>query len=412
MKAQIQIPKKLIPVFMGKARYRTSKGGRGSAKTRTFALMTAIRAYQFAEAGRRGVILCGREFMNSLDESSMEEVKEAIRSVDWLNDYFDIGEKFIRTKNGRIKYVFSGLRHNLDSIKSKAKILIAWLDEAESISEAAYKKLIPTVREPDSEIWITWNPEKEGSPTDKRFVKSSPENHKHAHMNWSDNPFFPEVLNNERLSDKETMTPEDYAHVWEGDYLTISDAQVLKGKWRVQSFEPQDHWLGPYFGADWGYSNDPSTLIRFWIEETAEFKKKMYIEYEAYGRGVDTNQLPQLFDTVPESRDYIIRADSNRPEIISAMNNAGFQVRGATKGAGSVESGVTWLRGLDEIVIHERCKHTKKEAKTWSYKVDKLTGDVLPVLKKGNDHTWDGVRYGASKFIPNKKKKNVFIGRA
>ncbi|MCP3705021.1 MAG: PBSX family phage terminase large subunit, partial [Alteromonas sp.] len=141
--AQIEIPPTLIPVFTGEARYRAAHGGRGSGKTRTFALMTAIEAYRAAECGQTGVILCAREFMNSLDESSMEEIKSAIRSIDWLDNYFDIGEKYIRTKNGRVRYAFTGLRHNLDSLKSKAKILVCWIDEAEGVSEVAYNKLLP-----------------------------------------------------------------------------------------------------------------------------------------------------------------------------------------------------------------------------------------------------------------------------
>ena len=154
--ARLAIPPKLIPLFTtpGK-RYRCAFGGRGSGKTRTFALMTAVRGYQLAEHGERGVILCAREFMNSLDESSMEEVKQAIRSVDWLAAYYDIGEKYIRTNNGRMKYVFSGLRHNLDSIKSKAKIQLCWIDEAEGVSEIAYQKLLPTIREEGSELWLS-----------------------------------------------------------------------------------------------------------------------------------------------------------------------------------------------------------------------------------------------------------------
>lgn len=171
----LQIPAKLVPVFATEGiRYRGAHGGRGSAKTRTFALMTAVKAYQAAEANISGVILCAREYMNSLEESSMEEVKQAIRSVAWLDDYFDIGEKYIRTKNRKVSYVFCGLRHNLDSIKSKARILVAWVDEAESVSSTAWKKLRPTVREEGSEIWVTWNPEKDGSATDKLFRKNPP----------------------------------------------------------------------------------------------------------------------------------------------------------------------------------------------------------------------------------------------
>ncbi|MDG6319608.1 phage terminase large subunit, partial [Glaesserella parasuis] len=95
--------------------------------------------------------------------SSLEEIKQAIQSEPWLANFFDVGEKYVRTKCGRISYIFTGLRHNLDSIKSKARILLAWIDEAESVSEMAWRKLLPTVRESGSEIWLTWNPEKKGS---------------------------------------------------------------------------------------------------------------------------------------------------------------------------------------------------------------------------------------------------------
>ena len=166
---QLSIPAKLIDVFKGECRYRGAYGGRGSAKTRTFALMTAVWAYKRDMAGDSGVILCAREFMNSLEESSLEEVKQAIRSTEWLLPHFIIGEKFIKTRSGRISYVFAGLRHNLDSIKSKARILLAWVEEAETVSEMAWQKLEPTVREHQSEIWVTWNPEKRGSATDERF---------------------------------------------------------------------------------------------------------------------------------------------------------------------------------------------------------------------------------------------------
>ena len=159
-KVQIELPPKLIPLFSEpNVRYRSSWGGRGSGKTRTFALMTAIKGYMYAEAGVRGLILGAREFMNSLEESSMEEIKQAIRSVPFLNDYYEMGEKYIRTKNRRVNYGFAGLRHNLDSIKSKARILLCWVDEAETVSEIAWRKLLPTVREDNSEVWITWNPE-------------------------------------------------------------------------------------------------------------------------------------------------------------------------------------------------------------------------------------------------------------
>ena len=212
MKAQLKIPNKLVPVFEGKTRYRGAYGGRGSGKTRTFALMTAVRGYQWGREGKTGQILCGREFMNSLDDSSLEEIKAAISEVKWLADYYEVGEKFIRSKDGRISYVFAGLRRNLDSIKSKARILLAWVDEAETVSDTAWSKLIPTVREHESEIWVTWNPESKESATHKRFRQDPPETAKIVEMNYMDNPWFPEVLDQERLLDQEKR-PEAYDHI-------------------------------------------------------------------------------------------------------------------------------------------------------------------------------------------------------
>ena len=125
MTAYVKIPKKLVPLFTKNplADFLGAYGGRGSAKTRTFAKMTAIQAYMFAENGVSGVVLCGREFMNSLADSSMGEVKLAIESEPFLADYFEIGETYIRTKNRKVSYLFTGLRLNLDSVKSKARIL-------------------------------------------------------------------------------------------------------------------------------------------------------------------------------------------------------------------------------------------------------------------------------------------------
>lgn len=218
--ATIELPEKLVSVFDGPARYRGAYGGRGSGKTRGFAKMTAIRGYQWGASGQEGQILCAREFMNSLDESSLEEIKAAIRSEPFLNEYYEIGEKFIRSKDGRIKYTFSGLRHNLDSIKSKARILLCWVDEAEPVSDEAWRKLIPTIREEGSEIWVTWNPERKNSATHKRFREAPPEGAKIAEINWRDNPWFPGVLEQERMNDF-TRRPDYYDHIWEGDFVTV-----------------------------------------------------------------------------------------------------------------------------------------------------------------------------------------------
>ncbi|EJD6083291.1 PBSX family phage terminase large subunit [Providencia rettgeri] len=404
--ARIEIPPKLIPAFEGNYRYRCSHGGRGSAKTRTFALMTAIRGYMAAMNGQSGVILCAREYMNSLEESSMEEVKQAIRSVPWLNDFYELGEKYIRTKCRSVSYVFAGLRHNLDSIKSKARILIAWVDEAESVSEIAWTKLAPTVREAGSEIWVTWNPERDGSATDKRFRKNPPDNAVVVEMNYDDNPWFPSVLEDERLNDQARLDSATYAWIWEGAYLENSDKQVLANKYVVQSF-PDDLWQQAdrlLFGADFGFAKDPNTLLRQFILNDC-----LYIEYEAYGVGVELDHMPAFYDKIPEARKWPIKADSARPETISYLKRQGFNISAAKKWQGSVEDGITHLRGFKQIIIHPRCKETAKEARLYSYKTDRITGEVLPVILDANNHCWDAVRYGLDGYITQKSVVGMLV---
>lgn len=401
-KARIELPPKLIPVFSGEARYRGAHGGRGSAKTRSFALMTAVRAYMFAEAGVSGVILSAREYMNSLEESSMEEIKQAIRSIPWLDAYFDIGEKYIRTKNKRVSYVFSGLRHNLDSIKSKARILIAWVDEAENVSEIAWQKLAPTVREANSEIWVTWNPEKDGSPTDKRFRKTLPAESKIVELNYMDNPWFPDVLEQERLGDRERLDDQTYAWIWDGAYRENSEAQILAGKYRVAEFDFDNNFDGPYFGIDWGFSQDPTAGVRLGI-----YDQRLYVEYEAGKVGLENDDIAKfMIGRLPGIERHVVRADSARPETISHVKSTGNGQRlaipriiGVEKWKGSVEDGIAHLRSYKEIVIHPRCTKVLQEARMYSYKVDRLTGDVLTDIVDKHNHYIDAIRYGLGPLI-------------
>lgn len=216
---RISLPPKLIPVFAGDADVRGAYGGRGSGKTRSFAKMSAVKGYMWDQEGRSGQILCGRQFMNSLADSSLEEIKSAIGEEPWLATHYEIGEKFIRTKSGRIHYTFTGLDRNVDSVKSRARILLCWVDEAEPVTDTAWTKLIPSLREEDSELWVTWNPERKTSATNKRFRENKDERYKIAELNFRDNPRFPAVLERQRQRDMVERASQ-YAHIWEGEFVT------------------------------------------------------------------------------------------------------------------------------------------------------------------------------------------------
>jgi len=285
---QVELPPKLVPIFSGQADVRGAWGGRGSGKTRSFAKMTAIRAMMWDRAHREGIILCGRQFMNSLDDSSMEEIKAAIRSEPWLHEHFEIGEKFIRTKSRRIAYKFAGLDRSMDSIKSKSRILLCWVDEAEPVTEEAWIKLIPTLREEDSELWVTWNPESKRSPTHRRFRESRTDPRvKICEINWRDNPWFPSVLERTRQRDMRDR-PDQYDHIWEGAFATVFEGAYYvkeliaardQNRIKAVSVDP----LLPVHTA-WDLGIGDSTAI--WFFQVVGKEIRVVDFYENHGQGL------------------------------------------------------------------------------------------------------------------------------
>lgn len=400
--ARIEIVPKLIPMFTvpyGAVDYRCAHGGRGSGKTMTFAKMLCVQVLSFAAQGSVGVALCGREFMNSLDDSTLAEIKAAIASEpELLQPWFDVGEKYVRTKGlpGRVDFLFVGLRHNLDSLKSKARVLITWIDEAENVSEVAYRKLLATVMRFGGEVWLTWNPESPESATHMRFRQNKSDRILIEEVNWNDNPWFPPGLERERLDDL-MYRADTYHHVWEGEFLTMTEAQVFSGKFRSEEMEPEPN-ATPYFGLDFGFSNDPFAAVRVY-----KMGRTLLWRREAYSRGVMIHKLGgEVAKGVGEDvARYDVIADSSRPDDIAYLkqpinaSGGSFQlprIKGSVKGKGSVESGVEFIKS-HENVIHPSCVNTLKEFKLYQYKVDRQSGQILPVLMDANNHALDAGRY-------------------
>jgi phage terminase large subunit len=392
---RIRIPPKLVPVFEGDARYRGAFGGRGGGRTRTFATMAAVYGYRAGMAGSVGQILCAREHLNSLASSSLPEVKAAIAAKPFLAAYYEVGDNFVRSRDKRISFTFAGLRHNLDSIKSTARVLLAWVDEAENVPDVAWRKLIPTVREDDSEIWATWNPESEHSATHQRFRVNPPTNSKFVELNHTDNPWFPAVLEQERQDDM-AKRPDTYDHVWGGKFLTMSDAQIFAGFHTVEAFEPGRHWTGPYYGMDFGFAQDPTCAVEVWVDPAGV----VHFRREAGKVGLELDDTAQFFmDRMPGIERHAIRADSARPESISYLKRSGLpRVEGVKKGPGSVQDGISFLKA-SRIVIHPDCPETAREARLYSFKVDRLSGDVLPIIVDAHNHFIDSGRYAVQPLI-------------
>jgi phage terminase large subunit len=217
-------------------------------------------------------------------------------------------------------------------------------------------------------------------------------------VNYDENPYFPDVLRREMEWDR-AHDFDRYKHVWEGFPRTISDAQVFKGHFAVEPIPETLHAKADrlFFGADFGFARDPSTLVRCFILDNT-----LYIDREAYGVGVELDELPQLYDSIPGARRWPIKADSARPETISYLRNRhGFRIDAAKKWPGSIEDGVAYLKGFDKIVIDPSCRHAADEFRLYSYKTDKTTGEVLPVIIDKNNHVIDAVRYALDGYITN-----------
>jgi phage terminase large subunit len=382
---KVEIPGRLA-FLREPARYKVAYGGRGSAKSWSFArtLLTLAGRYK-----RR--ILCARELQLSIRDSVHRLLQDQIKKLGYQDGY-EITHHEIRCPSTGSEFIFKGLRSNIAEIKSTEGIDIVWVAEAQSVSEESWRTLIPTIRKERSEIWVDFNPNLETDPTYKRFVLNPPAGAKVVKVSHLNNPWFPDVLKKEMERDYR-VDPDAAAHVWGGETRSISKAQILFGKVSVEPFESAENWDGPYFGADWGFANDPTTLIKLWIHGHDNVRD-LYVEQEAYGLGVEVVDTPALFDSVGGARNHTVRADSSRPETISHMASNGYpRMVAASKGPGSVEDGIMHLRSFDRIVIHPTCKHTIQESRLWSWKTDRLTGDILPQPIDGHDHMWDAARY-------------------
>jgi len=378
---KIKTPKWVVPLLKP-SRYKGAFGGRGSGKSHAFAEM--LIESHILDPDRSSV--CVREIQKSLNQSVKRLLELKIEQMQ-AHSYFEIQETIIKSRRGAGRIIFQGMQnHTADSIKSLEGYDCAWVEEAQSLSQTSLDLLRPTIRKPDSELWFTWNPRNSTDPVDVLLRGTNPPpDSTVVEVNFTENPWFPDVLRQEMEFDQR-RDPERFLHVWKGQYVESGSSRVFSN-WRIEDFEsPPDaiHRLG----ADWGFAQDPTVLIRCHI-----VGRTLYIDYEAYRVGCEIMDTPELFMTIPDSERWPIVADSSRPETIRHMQKHGFpKIMPAVKGPKSVEEGVEWLKSFD-IVVHPRCVHTIDELTHYRYKTDPLTNKLLPVLEDKSNHVIDALRY-------------------
>lgn len=416
-----RIPKKAGFLFTSKKFFKVMPGGRVGGKSISAAQYVLIKAY---ESPKR--VICARELQNSISASVLSLLKEWIENLG-LQAFYTVTNNQIVGLNGSL-FTFEGLRTNVESLKSIPSIDIVWVEEAAKVSQHSWDVLIPTVtRTHGSEIVVTFNPELEEDPTSQMFlVEGSKQFRSDAdvvRMNWSDNPWFDEKSREEK--DRMYARDTDRANnIWGGQYLKHSEAAIFGDKCVIESFD-LDGVVGasaPLFGADWGFSKDPTVLVRSRV-----YKDDLYIEYEAGAVGVSTRDIPALFTQVPgwwrfkaDPRtgkptttkiplpNVVIVGDCANLNVVNDLQNMQVPVVACKKWPNSVEDGIAALRCFKRIVIHPRCERAIHESKMYRWKVDKQTDKVLNVPVDADNHIWDAVRYSLQEWIMQTEQQMIY----
>lgn len=396
-KIDIEIPAAFTSLFQP-CRYKIFYGGRGAGKSENFG-----RALLCIAHTQRKLILCTRQYQSSIADSVHRVLRSQISELD-LDNEFEVRLNTITSRATGSQFIFKGLQHNITEIKSLEGVDICWVEEGQSLSEDSWLVLDPTIRRTGSEIWVSMNPELVSDASYRRFIVAPPSNALVRKVTYRNNPWFPPAL---ELQRRQMMArdPDAYEWVWEGNCRRISAAVIFQHHVTVEAFETPEVVDRFFYGADWGFANDPTVLIRCYIAHDI-----LYIDYEAYAVGVEIDDTPALFDGgraaksgieypgIPGARDWPIKADSARPETISYMARRGFNIAPAAKWQGSLEDGIAHLKGFRRIVIHERCVNTATESRLYSYKVDR-NGDILPVIVDQHNHCFDAIRYSLDGYI-------------
>ena len=382
----IQFPEKFKGLFEP-YRFKIFYGGRGGAKTTQFAIALILLSLQ-----ETCTILACREYQTSIGKSVHAVLKQEIVRLG-LQEYFTITEDKIVSHTGT-QFIFAGIANNIDNIKSIPNIKYCWVEEANSVSQRSWDVLIPTIRAANSEIWVSFNPYLDTEPAWKEFVLKQRPNSLVVKVGWQDNPWFPKELLEELVHLKETDY-EKYLNVWEGEPLSLSDAIIYKGKFFVEEFTAPEK-ADFLHGMDFGYSADPMAMIRCFVQDAI-----LYIDYEAYAHGVELDEYGPYIESIPTGKRWKWYADSANPDNINLIRRQGYSIEAVnkSKNTNSVEGGISHIRAYRKIIVHPRCKNTINELSKYCWKTDKISGDIQPVPKSGNDHAMDALRYALSKYI-------------
>lgn len=393
-------PKKLQFLFKP-ARYKVAYGGRGSGKSWSFARSLLVIA-----ASKPTRVLCTREVQKSIQQSVHQLLKDQIAALG-LTSFFEVLQTEIRGKNGSAFY-FSGLSdQTADSLKSFEGVDICWCEEAHSISKGSWNILTPTIRKPDSEIWVTYNPQLESDETHMRFVVNPPPDCVSVQMNYSDNPYFPEVLEKERIHAKNTMKTEDYNHIWEGQckpavegaiYFDAMSQSIQMG--RITSV-PHDGNLKTHLIFDLGMADSMTIILAQKVSSEVriihyiEGNQRTLADYSAELRGLRLDGQPMNWGTVWLPHDGFHKRHQTGIDDRQVMENLGWVVDPTGVPNTEIATGIDRAREIFPRIYFnkDRTERLIECLKRYRWNINSKTGEAVRPLHDEFSHGADAFRY-------------------
>ena len=385
-----QFPDKLDFLFQPH-RYKVAYGGRGSGKSWGFA-----RALLLQASNKPLRILCAREIQRSIRQSVHQLLTDQIQALG-LGPFYEVLESEIRGINGSL-FSFTGLANNtVESIKSFEGVQIVWCEEAQTISRKSWDILIPTIRKPDSEIWVSFNPNIDTDNTYQRFVVEPPENAKVVKVNWQDNPWFPQVLEDERQHSLKTNP--DYANIWEGDCKAAVDGAIYSNEIREAqegnriTTVPYDPMMKVHVVMDLGWNDSMSVILC--QKGISDLRIIGYIEddhrtldsYSAQLKNLSYNWGTMFLPHDGQSKDF--KHGISAEEI---MKKLGWDIRIVPKA--DIESGIKLARmNFHRIYFDKSAQRLVECLKNYRRSINSATNEPGAPLHDEYSHGADAFRY-------------------
>ena len=373
----VEIPIEYKRLFDKDWREAAVYGGRFSLKSHTVARYLLIRARM-----AKTRVGCFREFQNSITESSHQLLADLIKQYE-LTDFEVTINSIINKVNGS-DFIFKGLHHNEQSVKSIEGIDIAWVEEAQTISRESIEVLTPTVRKPGSQIIYTYNRLLEDDPVHQRLVVEGRPNTLIINVNYDiaiKYKMMPDVIRLEMEDDRDKR-PALYRHKWLGEPNSM-ELKIYRD-WAFIDEIPHEARLERY-GLDFGYSNDPAAIVAVYKYNGGFIFDEIFYKTKFFN-----NQLADFIKA--QEKQALVIADSSEPKSIDEMALFDVSIMGAKKGADSVRHGISMMQA-QRISVTKRSHNLIKEYKSYLWKTDRDGKIIAGVPEGGNDHALDAARY-------------------